>query len=256
MEHAGAKPEYPVPGRTVDQDAHVQGDGRHLADPQFPDDDGAADPLVQRLLASVAAGDVPALSAARALRDWRLLATVVAVLDAVDDSGADKDSHMAVVSVINEAGAKAMLAFSGTDSLQGWNSEGRPVPALGRDLARAALDDGAAALMLDIAGPHRVVLEGPALGALADLLDLDRVAALVQAALAPLTADGWVEVSVVDARTEDVGVDVLVVVRGVQGGHPDGRLVEDLARQAASTLMSRADIQRMVPGGLGVTIGS
>lgn len=256
MEHAGARPEYPVAGRAIDRDAHVQGDGRHLADPQFPDDDGAADPLVQRLLASVAAGDVPALSAARALRDWRLLATVVAVLDAVDDSGADKDSHMAVVSVMNEAGAKAMLAFSGTDALAAWSPAGRPVPALGRDLARAALDDGASALVLDIAGPHRVALEGTALTALADLVDLDRVGALVHAALAPLTADGWVEVSIVDARAQDVGVDVLVTVAGIQGGHPDGRLMEDLAQQAASILMSRSDIQRLVPGGLGVTIAS
>lgn len=252
MENPGAKSEHSAPGHGAD----VRGDGRHLADPQFPDDDGTCDPLVQRLLASVAAGEVPSVSAARALRAWRLLATVVAVLDGVDESGADKDSHMAVVSVVNEAGAKAMLGFSGTDSLSRWNTEGRPVPALGRDLARAALDDGASALVVDIAGPHRVVLEGPALVALADLLDLDRVEALVQAALAPLTADGWVEVSVVDARTQDMGVDVLVVVSGVQGGHPDGRLVEDLARQAASILMSRDDIQRQVPGGLGVTIGS
>ncbi len=252
MEHSGANSEHLTPGHR----AGVSGDGRRLADPQFPADDGTADPLVQQLLASVGAGEVPALSAARALRDWRLLATVVAVLDGVDDSGADKDSHMAVVSVVNEAGEKAMLAFSGADSLTTWNAEGRPVPALGRELARAALDDGASALALDIAGPHPVVLEGPALSALADLLDLNHVSGLVHAALAPLTADGWVEVSVVDSRAQDVGVDVLVVVTGVQGGHPDGRLIEDLARQAARTLMARNDIQRMVPGGLGVTIGT
>lgn len=252
MEHPGAKSEHLSPGHRTG----VSGDGRRLADPQFPADDGTADPLVLRLLASVGAGDVPALSAARALRDWRLLATVVAVLDGVDDSGADKDSHMAVVSVVNEDGDKAMLSFSGIDSLAMWNAEGRPVPALGRELARAALDDGASALALDIAGPHPVVLEGTALNALADLLDLDHVSGLVHAALAPLTADGWVEVAVVDSRPQDVGVDVLVVVTGVQGGHPDGRLTEDLARQAATTLMARNDIQRLVPGGLGVTIGT
>lgn len=251
MEPSGDKPEHLDP---ADADG-VDGAGRHLAAPQFPGDDGAADPLVRHLLASVATGEVPMLSAARALRDWRILATVVAVLDAVDDSGGDKDSHMAVVSVLNDAGEKAMLAFSGTDSLALWNAGARPVPALARDLARAALDDGASALVLDIAGPHRVVLDGAALHALADQLDLPLTEAMVQAALAPLTADGWVDIMVADARHEDVGVDVLVVVSGVQGGHPDGRLVEDLARQAASTLMGRQDIQRLVPGGIGVTLG-
>lgn len=245
-------------GETPEHDAHGKhhGAGRDLAEPQFADDDGAADPLVRGLLSSVSAGDVPVLSAARALRDWRLFATVVAVLDEVDESGADKDSHMAVVSVMNDAGAKAMLAFTGTDALAAWNPDARPVPALGRDLARAALDDGASALMLDIAGPQRIVLEGPTLAALADQLDPERTSAVVHAALAPLTADGWVEVSVIDARAQDIGVDVLVTVAGVQGGHPDGRLIEDLARQAASILTSRTDIQRLVPGGLGVTIAS
>lgn len=233
---------------------HVTGDGRHLAEPQFAGDDGLADPLVTRLLQATSVDEIPALSAARALRDWRLFATVVAVLDAVDESGADKDSHMAIVSIVNEAGDKAMLAFSGTQTLNQWNPDARPVPALGRELARAALSDEARALILDVAGPHSLVLEGPALHALADELDLPQVDALVQAALAPLTSDGWVQIDVADSRLDDTGVDVLVTVSALQGGHPDGRLIEDLARQAASVLMSRTDIQRRVPGGLGVTV--
>lgn len=225
-----------------------------MADPAFPDDDGSSDPLARDLLRSVADGDVPALSAARALRDWRLLAAVVSVLDARDESGADKDSHMAVVSILNSDGHRGMLAFSGIDALADWNPEGRPVPALGRDLGRSAIEDGASAVIIDVSGPHRVVLEGPALLALADDLDVPRARALVQAALAPLTADGWVDVTVIDARSQDVGVDLLVLVGGVQGGHPDGRLVQDLARQAANVLMDRADIQSVVPGGIGVTL--
>ena len=247
--------------RTGDPDEHhdsagSHGEGRHLAEPQFADDDGSPDPLVRRLLLAVATGEVPVLSAARALRDWRLLATVVAVLDDVDETGADKDSHMAVVSVLNDAGDKALLAFSGSDTLSQWNPQGRPVPALGRDLARSALEDGAKAIVVDIAGPHRVVVEGTALEALADTVDPGPVAALVQAALAPLTADGWLEVTVEDARAEDTGVDILVIITTRQGGHPDGRLTEDLARQAATILHSRNDIQQLVPGGLGVTIGT
>jgi hypothetical protein len=231
------------------------GRGRHLAEPQFPGDEGAADARVRAVVAASARGEVDPAFAARALRDARLMATVVAVLDAVDENGADKDSHMAVVSMVNEAGEKGMLAFTGTDSLTAWSPDGRPVPALGRDLARAAIEDGATAVVLDVAGPVPLVLTGPALQSLADDLDVAHVSSLVHAALAGLTSDGWTQVEIVDARAEDVGVDVLVLVTAPEGGHPDGRLLADLARQAATVIAGRADIQRRVPGGIGVAAG-
>jgi hypothetical protein len=190
---------------------------------------------------------------ARALREERLLASVVAVLDELDEAGGDKDSHMAVVSMVNEQGEKGLLAFTGIDSMAGWNPQARPVPSFGRDVARSAIDDGATAVVIDVAGPHRAVITGAALEALADQLDLPRVTALVQAALAPLTSDGWAEVEVFDARPMDAGVDVIVQVSARSGGHPDGRLLADLARQAATVISARADIHRLVPGGLGVT---
>ena len=228
------------------------GRGRSLAAPQFPGDDGAADVRVRDLVARGAAGTLDPAWVARSLRSARLLATVVAVLDAVDEHGGDKDSHMAVVSMVNAAGDKGLLAFTGTDSLAAWNADGRPVPAQGRDVARAALEDGATAVVIDVAGPARLVLEGTALAVLADALDVAAVSASVQAALAGLTADGWAQVEVVDARGLDAGIDVLVEVSSVGGGHPDGRRLEDLARQAAQLLAARADIQRQVPGGIGV----
>lgn len=230
------------------------GRGRSLAQPQFPDDDGAADEVVRRVVAAAAAGEIPVASAARALRGARLLATVAAVLDAVDENGGDKDSHMAVVSMVNERGEKGLLAFTGTDSLMAWSADGRPVPAHGRDLARAAKEDGADAVVVDVAGPARMVLAGIDLEVLADDVDVTQVDALVQAALAPLTADGWTEVAVIDGRLDGAAVDVLVLISAVGGGHPDGRSLPDLARQAAATLQSRADIQRLVPGGMGVAV--
>lgn len=224
------------------------GRGRSLASPQFTGDDGRAAPAVRRLLSS---GTDP-LVIARLLREERLLASVVAVLDELDEAGGDKDSHMAVVSMVNERGEKGLLAFSGVDSLADWNPQARPVPSLGRDVARSALDDGATAVVIDVAGPQRVVITGTALMALADQLDLARVTALVHAALAPLTSDGWAGVEVFDARPMDAGIDVIVQVTAPSGGHPDGRLLADLARQAAEVISARADIHRLVPGGLGV----
>lgn len=228
------------------------GQGRHLADPQFPDDDGRPDAQVRDLLQQMLAGSVDPVSVVRHLRSTRLLAAVVAVLDAMDESGGDKDSHMAAVSVMSASGDKGMLAFTGIDALAAWNPQGRPVPALGRDLARAALDDGAHALVLDLAGPAQVVLAGPLLQALAAQVDLEHVEALIQAALAGLTADGWVDVQVAGIDGPDAQADVLVVVSARGGGHPDGRLPAVLAQQAADALAARQDIHRLVPGGIAV----
>ena len=128
-------------------------------------DEGTADPQVRARLADLA---VSTEVLACELRSARLLATVVAVLDEPDPNGGEKDSHMAVVSMVNERGERGLLAFTGLDSLRSWNPQARPVPALGRDIARAALADGAAAVVVDVQGPHRRVFAGPDLATLSD----------------------------------------------------------------------------------------
>jgi hypothetical protein len=148
---------------------------------------------------------------------------------------------MAVVSMVNERGERGLLAFTGVDSLASWNPEARPVPAWGREVARAALDDGAAAVVIDVTGPTRRVLTGSALLALADLLDHAVVDTAVRDALATLMSDGSVDIVVEDARAEGGPVDVLVRVSP-----------SVLAEQAARILEVRTDVRDLVPGGLGV----
>lgn len=80
----------------------------------------------------------------------------------------DKGSHMAVVSMINAAGEKGLLAFTGLDAMQAWDRLARPVPVPGADAARAALADGATALVIDVQGPARLVVAGDQLRILAD----------------------------------------------------------------------------------------
>lgn len=135
--------------------------GRSLAAPAFPDDDGRADEELRRVLAEPSADHVSALTSAR------LLVAIVAVADEIDQSGADKDSHMAVVSMVNASGERGLLAFTGLDSLHRWGGAARPVPVRGADAARAALEDGATALVIDVLGPNRIVVSGPQLSALA-----------------------------------------------------------------------------------------
>ncbi|MFM8515544.1 MAG: SseB family protein [Actinomycetota bacterium] len=119
----------------------------------YRDDDGSADPTVRALLST---GDGNAI--AETLKASRLLVAVVARLDVGDEDGREQDSHMALVSMLNERGERGLLAFTGTDSLAAWDPEARPVPAPATAIAHAALDDGAAAVVVDVAGPHQVVI--------------------------------------------------------------------------------------------------
>lgn len=144
------------------------GRGRHLASPAFPDDDGSAAFGVDGLLAAIRDGQAEERAdAVRRLAPVRLLAAVVAVLDEAGEDGSDKSSHMAVVSMVNADGRKGLLAFTSIGSMAGWNPEARPVAATARDIAGAAIADGASAVVIDVAGPLRTVVEGVLLQLLA-----------------------------------------------------------------------------------------
>jgi hypothetical protein len=90
----------------------------------------------------------------------------MAVSDETADDGSDKSSHMAVVSMINASGEKGLLAFTGVDSMAAWHLDARPVPVPARAAAQAALADGAQALVIDVAGPARLVVSAQMLAEL------------------------------------------------------------------------------------------
>ena len=82
---------------------------------------------------------------------------------------------MAAVLLQGADGRLALLAFTGTDSLRAWDPKARPVPVGTRLAARSALQDGAAALVVDVAGPTTLVIEGEDLRGLAAGWTLARV---------------------------------------------------------------------------------
>jgi hypothetical protein len=154
--------------------------GRVIAEPEFPDDDGSAAPDVATALAAYdtdPGSDHHAVLAA--LQDSRLLVPVVAVLTEVehDEQGLarDKSSEMAAVLVTGRDGRKALLAFTSTEAMRGWDPQARPVAVNAREAARAALHDGADALVVDLAGPVLFPVEGEDLRDLAEGLVLRRV---------------------------------------------------------------------------------
>lgn len=148
-----------------------QSPARRLQGSAYPDDTGAASTGVRAALASYAAGTGDLAHALAALQDARLLVPVVAVLGEVevDEAGLarDKTSDMAAVLLTGADGRLALLAFTSTETMAAWDPEARPVPAATRLAARSAGQEGAAALVIDVAGPVTVVVEGEDLHGLA-----------------------------------------------------------------------------------------
>ncbi|MGZ4436247.1 MAG: SseB family protein [Nocardioidaceae bacterium] len=145
---------------------------RSIPDPGFAGDDGGADPAVTQALSSYAADpDRRHAATLEVLQRARLLVPVVAVLGEVeyDEHGLahDKTSDMAAVLMQGRDGRTALLAFTGTEALRRWNPEARPVPVPASQAAKAALQDGAAALLVDVAGPTMFVVESDDLQSLA-----------------------------------------------------------------------------------------
>jgi SseB protein N-terminal domain len=165
----------------------------NAAQSQFAGDDGAADPAVLAALAAYAAGQGSEHAALNALASARLLVPVVAVLaeeasgdaeaveaseteaaseteGAADRTGSglrrEKSTEMALPTLIGHDGRAAVLAFTSLDALTRWRPDARPVavPAARAWQAGAA---EASAVVIDVAGPVPVTVEGARLAALA-----------------------------------------------------------------------------------------
>ncbi len=152
---------------------------RTVPDPGFAGDSGAADPTLATALAAYATDPTTYADALAAACTARLLVPVVAVLGEVevDDQGLahDKSSDMATVLLTGADGRQALLAFTGTTSLAEWDAEARPVPVSATVAAQSAVHEGAAALLVDVAGPVSLVVEGEDLARLAAGWTLGRV---------------------------------------------------------------------------------
>jgi SseB protein N-terminal domain len=147
--------------------------GRTLAPSPFPADDGKASTETRRLLAAATpdAGPIAYLRAIAALCLDRLLVPVVATATQLGQTTGglttDKEAEMAVVLLQAGNGRRALLAFTGLDALQTWQRSARPVPVTLDRTAQTALAEGAAAVLVDCAGPASLVVEGDLLAQLA-----------------------------------------------------------------------------------------
>ncbi|NYJ01526.1 hypothetical protein HNR19_002224 [Nocardioides thalensis] len=147
-------------------------DAKRLQGSAYVDDDGAADADLATALERHASGAAPYPEVLAALAGARLLVPVVALLGEVEvgDDGLarDKSSDMAAVLLTGADGRTALLAFTSADTLAAWDPAARPVPVAAGLAAATAVQEGAAALVVDLSGPQRFVVEDE---------DLHRIAA-------------------------------------------------------------------------------
>jgi hypothetical protein len=223
---------------------------------QFRGDRGGADPRVAAALAAYVAGQGSEQAALQALAAARLLVPVIAV-PAEGPKGAkgdtpqhgDKNSEMVMPTLIGRDGRPAVLAFTCLDALARWRPDARPVPAEADRVWRAAVADGCA-VVIDVAGPVPLAVEGARLAALAagqpvppPHEDPD-VHAAVQAALAgepgsagfalaPGRADA-------DADASTAGIDLAITLRlNSQDAKHDAQTANRAAASIAARLAGR-----------------
>ena len=147
----------------------------------FDDDDGSADPRAAATLAAFGSGLGSEHAALTALAAARLLVPIVAApaetagQDRSGDPGAgparagggDHGAEMSLPTLIGRDGRAAIPAFTSLDTLARWDQRARPVPALAGSVWRAARDSSSA-VVVDVAGPVPLAIEGARLAALAD----------------------------------------------------------------------------------------
>ena len=106
-----------------------------------------------------------------ALCETRLLVPVVATAtrlgETVGGLSSDKEAEMSLVMLQTPDGRRALLGFTGLDALQAWQIEARPVPVTLDLAARTAESEGVDAVLVDVAGPHPLAIDGEVLSALA-----------------------------------------------------------------------------------------
>jgi len=112
--------------------------------PSDPSDRGEPDP---DFAAAIHAGDPTQVLAL--LSATRLLVPVVAV--PVDHDGGE--AEMAVATLVNADGQRALPVFTCVAALAQWRPDARPVPMGGARVVAAVIQEGYDGLVIDVAGP-------------------------------------------------------------------------------------------------------
>ena len=224
-----------------------------------PADRGDADPGAAAALRAFATGQGRQRGVLAALASARLLIPVVAVLaepvasaehQAMDGQVSApglhpgsalrraKVSEMALPTLVGQDGRTAVLAFTGLPALLAWRPDARPVPVPAGQLWRAAAGT-ADAVVVDVAGPVPLAVDGARLAALAagrpappPHEDPDVLAAVAAAVAGePVIAEFGLQAG------ED-GTDLTVELVLAAGHQPSSAGAQEVAGRAAARIMA------------------
>jgi hypothetical protein len=245
--------------------------GRNLQPTGFEGDDGSADPALIAALAAARRDEAALYPAYALLSGRRVLVPVVAVLgeaEAAETKGPDgqplrrdKDSDMAVVTLVAGDGIKALPAFTSVQALANWAAgagypQARPIPVSVQTAAAAALQEQASVLLLDLGGPGQFEVSGSALRAFAE----GRTP--LPPAVDPEVMDGIKKVlagvpevaGVLDsARLGQAAEDVTVLALGFVPGTDPAQLAEPM-QKVAEGISSDPLLRERLSGGLQIVL--
>ena len=224
-----------------------------------PADRGDADPGAAAALRAFATGQGSEHAALSALASARLLIPVVAVLaepvasaehQAMDGQVSApglhpgsalrraKVSEMALPTLVGQDGRTAVLAFTGLPALLVWRPDARPVPVPAGQLWRAAAGT-ADAVVVDVAGPVPLAVDGARLAALAagrpappPHQDPDVLAGVAAAVAGEPVIAGF------GLRAGDDGTDLTVELVLAAGHQPSSAGAQEVAGRAAARIMA------------------
>jgi hypothetical protein len=245
--------------------------GRSLLSTGFDGDDGTADPALIEVLAAARRDEAGVYPAYAALAGRRVLVPVVAVLgesEAAETLGPDgqplrrdKDSDMAVVTLVAGDGTKALPVFTSVKALGEWGAQAgypqaRPVPVSVETAASAALQENAEVLLLDLGGPGQFEISGSALRAFAQgrkplppSLDPEVMAAIKRV----LTGVPEVARVLDSARLGQAAEEVTMLALGFVAGTDPATLAEPL-QQVAQGISADPLLRERLAGGLQIVM--
>jgi hypothetical protein len=156
--------------------------GLSIGTSRFAADDGSADPRAAAALRAFADGQGSEHEAIQALSRTRMLVPIVAATVAgepdeedpaesqrapqASPAGAHRASEMSIPTLVGQDGRTAVLAFTSVAALARWRADARPVPTAATDVWQAAAAQDSA-VVVDVAGPVPLAIDGARLSALA-----------------------------------------------------------------------------------------
>jgi len=245
--------------------------GRNLLSTGFDGDDGTADPALIEVLAAARRDEAGVYAGYAALAGRRVLVPVVAVLGDTEAAGTlgpdgkplrrDKDSDMAVVTLVAGDGTKALPAFTSVQALAEWGAEAgypqaRPIPVSVETAAAAALQENAAVLLLDLGGPGQFEISGSALRAFAQKrkpLPPSVDPEVMEAIKRVLVGVPQIASVLESARLGQAAEDVTVLALGFVSGTDPATLAEPL-QQVAAGISDDPLLRDRLSGGLQIVM--